>query len=99
MPRWIRSILDCLLALYCIYGAKWINDHFFNGGLDKIRFALIVTALFISGYPIWGWKSTSPWSFIGRWTYLKWVAAGILCGIFMILVQVFAEIVVNYYSS
>ena len=88
-----------LIAVYCFFGADFINKHFFNGERSVIRFALLVTALFIVGYPIWGWKRNSIWARIGRWSFAKWVLAGVGVGIYAILVDILAGIVVNHYSA
>lgn len=99
MPPWIRYVLDLVLVLYCIYGADLINRHFFNGDDYGIRFALVVAVLYVVGYPIWGWKRNSAWRFIGRWSFPKWVISGIAVGMFVVLVEFFADVVVHHYSA
>ncbi|SRR6266849_6078671 len=94
-PNWVRQLVDGLLAIYCMFGAQVINKQFFGGNLSAIRFALLVMVLFISGYPIWGWKRNSAWSFVGRWTFYKWVLFSVVVGILVSLLEFLAKVLVR----
>ena len=95
----IRFGLDVLIGPYCVYVTELISRNFFNGQLSGARFAAALSAVFISGYPIWGWKRNSRWNYIGRWSFAKLVVAGLGVGIFAIVVNVLANVLVNHYTS
>lgn len=59
---------------------------------------MLIAGLFISGYPVWGWKRNSPWPWLGRWSFAKWLLAAIGVGILATLLEAFAWMVVRHYS-
>lgn len=70
-----------------------------NQSLFGVRHGLIAAALFVSAYPVFGWKRNSPWPWLGRWSFAKWILVAIGVGVVIIVVDVFSRTVTGYFTN
>jgi len=99
MKSWVDLIWSVLLGYYCVFGVHLINKYLFSNALFGPRLGLLMTVVFISAYPIFGWGRDSLWLRLGRWTLAKWSLFGVGAGILTILASIFSRSVVHYFST
>ena len=99
MPNWKRLLFSLVLGLYVVRGSYLIGKYLFNQSLFGIRHGLIAAGLFVSAYPVFGWKRNSPWPWLGRWSFAKWILTAIVVGVLLIVVDAFSLMVTSYFSN
>jgi purine-cytosine permease-like protein len=98
MGRWSEAIFYILLVYYCIFGIGLIDKYVFNHELSGIRLGLIMTVVFLSAYPIFGWKREMPRARWGQWTLAKWLLLGVGIGMVTIIADYLSHILVHHFS-
>ena len=76
-----------LLVLSVSFGSTLVDKLFFKDELIGIRYSIVVAGLFILVYPVFGWRTRSPWKLVGQWSILKWIFASGIVGLFAFLVD------------
>ncbi len=99
MPNWKRALFSLVLVLYVVRGSYLIGKYLLNQSLFGIRHGLIAAALFISAYPVFGWKRNSPWPWLGRWSFAKWILAAIGVGVVIIVADALSRTVTSYFTN
>lgn len=99
MKSWSDAIFNLLLVSYCVFGTNLVDKYVFNHEPSRIRLGLLMTAVFISAYPIFGWRRNSPSARLGRWSFLKWTLFGGGLGIVTIIVHALSRAIVRYYGA
>ena len=92
------AIFSFLLLFYCILGTNLVDKYLFQNGLSSFQLGLIMTFVFMSAYPIWGWKRNSPWMRLGQWSLGKWSLFAIGAGIATLVVDLLSKMVVRHFS-
>lgn len=60
MKVWGKVMFRMLLLFYCILGTDLIDKYLFDYGLSGVRLAAVWAAVFISAYPLFGWRGANP---------------------------------------
>lgn len=92
-------ILYMLLVYYCIFGASLIEKHVFHHELSGISVALLMAVVFVSAYPVFGWKKDLLRDVWQRWPFGQWALLGLGAGIVTLAVDALSQMVVAYYSA
>jgi len=98
MISWREAISHLVLLFYCVFGTDLINIYLFNDELYGIWLGLLMVVVFVSAYPIFGWKRNSPWARLGRWSLTKWALFGLGFGIVTAVVDIVSGAVVRHFS-
>ena len=99
MKTWSDDIFYLLLVYYCLLGSHLVEKYIFNYSFSPVRAGLIMTAVFLSAYPIFGWKRNSPWARLGSWSFKKWFIFALGIGAFASVIDVLSYYVVHHFSD
>jgi hypothetical protein len=93
------DIFHLLLVFYCVFGLGLISKYVFNHELSGVGLGLVAAAIFMSAYPIFGWKRDSPWERLGRWSLAKWALFGVGYGVMATAVDYFLRMIVHHFRG
>ena|ERR1051325_3145557 len=91
------SIGPILFVCWVVLGSHLIEKYFFNYGLSGPGYGLLIALLVLSAYPVFGWKRTSPWKYVGRWSFTKWVVFAVALGIIVPVFEFLISFIVPYF--
>lgn len=99
MKSWGDVMFHMLLVFYCIFGADLIDKHLFDHKLSGIYYGVLMALVFISSYPLFGWKRTAPLKRVGQWSLQKWILFGVVVGAAAIVVDMLSSKIVSQFTT
>lgn len=98
MRNWSNVILYFLLACYCLFVTELIDKYWFSHELFGSRLGLIMGIVFMSAYPVFGWRRNPAQGFWARLSFKVWTLLGISVGVVAIGIDAFSNLVVHHFS-
>lgn len=92
-------MFQMLLLFYCILGTDLIDKYLFDYRLSGIRLGGVWAVVFISAYPLFGWRRGKPWGLEGRWSLGTWVLVGVAIGFAVMVVDNISHRIVHHFSA
>ena len=99
MKSWSDGIYYLLAVYYCIFGTALVNKYLFHNKLSHVGLGMLMAVVFISGYPLFGWRRNSVWPPRGKVPLIKWVWLAVGVGIATIVIDLFSSMVVTYFGG
>jgi hypothetical protein len=94
-----NTILYALLVCYCMFGTALVNKYLFDNELFGARLGLCMAMIFMSAYPIFGWKRDAAEGRSSRRSLSAWVVCGGGIWLVVTIVDGLSGAVVRHYSN